>query len=356
MTLEELGQAIREKREAAGMSLDDIAARIKISARILRTIEEGSLVGLPHAVYTKSFIRSFGQLVGYDPQELNAALEELFPPDAFDESKAESILRANPTMTYPDAGKRFAIILFLLALFAGLFGGTWYIAVTHGDQIVDAVKAPFSAITSPSEEKQPAAPSPTPPGGTPGAGSSLSNTVSVLTAQSSPPSEKVSPARALPPPGDLSAVPVPIATNNAPASAGVNTSSSGSATENAMPQAAPGAASSPNAGPNAGSNAGMDSLALMVDGDVPVNEEVSIPGGKNRLVIRAHAECWISSRADTRVREFMARPGTAFAITYNDRLEITFGNAGGVSLSHNGRELGAPGGDGRIVTMRFPQQ
>jgi len=49
------------------------------------------------------------------------------------------------------------------------------------------------------------------------------------------------------------------------------------------------------------------------------------------------------------------RPGMSFAITYNERLEITFGNAGGVSLSHNGRELGSPGADGQVVVMRFPE-
>ena len=89
MTLQELGQAIREKRTAANLSIDDVAGRIKISSRILKSIEEGSLVGLPHAVYTKSFIRSFGLLVGYDPAELTKHLDELFPPESLDETRNE---------------------------------------------------------------------------------------------------------------------------------------------------------------------------------------------------------------------------------------------------------------------------
>ena len=319
MTLEELGQAIKEKREAAGMSLDDVASRIKISARILRSIEEGSLVGLPHAVYTKSFIRSFGQLVGYDPQELNAALEELFPPDAFDESKAESILRANPAMTYPDAGKRFAIIILLLAFFAGLIGGVWYVTVTYGEQIMDMVKAPFSAVGS----------TPGATSGTGGAGETggLPNTLSLLAAQPSPPDGQNTPS----PPS-----PATTATNDSPAFAGVNASgpegiAAGTGTE---PEEA--------------------ASAQTVGDGIPVNLDVSTPGGKNWLAIRVRTQCWISSRADGRVREFMAHPGMEFAITYNDRLEVTFGNAGGVVLSHNGQDLGAPGADGRVVTVRFP--
>jgi cytoskeleton protein RodZ len=352
MTLEELGRSIKEKREAAGISLDDVAARIKISARILRTIEEGSLVGLPHAVYTKSFIRSFGQLVGYDSQELNAALEELFPPDAFDESKAESVLLANPAMSYPDAGKRFAIMLLMLVLTAGLIGGGWYVAAKYGGQIVEAIKAPFSALTSPSEEtrEQPAPPAGSPPENS----SSLSNTLSVLAAHSSPANDQAISPRVASPPGTLSATPAPGATNDSPASAGVDASSSGNGVEDSAPQMNNDVALSqlstpvPEAEERTSARATNDDL-------VAVNEEASTPGGKNRLVVRAHAECWISSRADGgRAREYMLRPGMDFAIAYNDRLEITFGNAGGVRVSHNGKELGIPGADRQVVVMRFP--
>ena len=56
MTLKELGQTLREHREASGLSLDDVAARIKLSTRLLASIEEGATAGMPHAVYTKRFI------------------------------------------------------------------------------------------------------------------------------------------------------------------------------------------------------------------------------------------------------------------------------------------------------------
>ena len=354
MTLEELGQAIKEKREAAGMSLDDVAARIKVSARILRAIEEGSLVGLPHAVYTKSFIRSFGQLVGYDPQELKIALEELFPPGIFDESKVESVLRANPVMTYADAGKRFSIILLLLALIAGVIGGSWYVVVTYGDQIIEAVKVPFSAITS--EEKREQQPVPFRPAESPqGTGSSLSGTLSVLTAQSSPSGGQVLPSRAAPPSGDSPVVPAPTATNDSPAFAGVNAFNSENMVETSTPQPNDDTVSSQELNLNAGLEEEVPAQA--VDDDINVNMEASTPGGKNRLVVRVDAECWIRSRADTGIiRDYTVHPGMHFAITYNDRLEMTFGNAGGVRLFHNDRELGPPGGSGRVVTVRFPAQ
>ena len=343
MTLEELGTSIREKREAAGMSIDDVVSRIKISARILRTIEEGSLVGLPHAVYTKSFIRAFGQLVGYDLQELNAVLEELFPSDAFDESKAESILLSNPALAYPDAGKRFAVIIFLLVFLVSLIGGGWYVAMHYGEQIIEAVKVPFSAITSPAEESQEQRPAK--PAETPGANSGLSNTLPASAGRLPATQTGVPAARISSSPGAVSASPASNAANDSPASAGVGAS---------------GPENSVNLAPSM--NSTIPSAAEAVPArptpvPAPVNAEASTPGGKNTFVVRTSEECWIRSRADSgRMREFMAQAGTNFTITYDQRLEITFGNAGGVNLAHNDKNLGTPGSRGQIVTLRFPGQ
>lgn len=349
MTFEELGRSIKEKREASGMSIDDVASRIKISARILRTIEEGSLVGLPHTVYTKSFIRSFGQLVGYDPQEMHAALEEIFPPDAFDESRAESILRANPAMTYPDAGKRFAIILFFLLFFAGLIGGGWYVATRYGDQILELIKAPFSALTSPAAEQPEQRPVPS--GESPGASSGLSSPG--LSSPDFAPfgqaglAERQGSARAAQPPSppDLAAPSAHTANANAPASAGVGAFGAGpvSVAEQNPTAAVPTLEALPGAAER------QSPAAALTPG------ELARPDGKNTLVVRATAECWIRSRTDgLRTRDHTLRPGGVFTISYDQQLEITFGNAGGVTVSHNGKNMGSPGAGGQIATLRFP--
>ncbi|MDR1360345.1 MAG: helix-turn-helix domain-containing protein, partial [Deltaproteobacteria bacterium] len=79
MTLAELGQQIRARREEAGLNIEDVAARIKVSSRILLAIEAGAMEALPHVVYTKGFTRSFALVVGLPPEEVAARLEEIFP-------------------------------------------------------------------------------------------------------------------------------------------------------------------------------------------------------------------------------------------------------------------------------------
>ena len=59
MTLVELGAALRVEREKRGLDMEDAANRLKISARLLRALEEGDETSLPPLAYTKGFIRSY---------------------------------------------------------------------------------------------------------------------------------------------------------------------------------------------------------------------------------------------------------------------------------------------------------
>lgn len=323
MTLQELGQSIREKRTAANISIDEVAGRIKVSGRILKSIEDGSLVGLPHAVYTKSFIRAFGLQVGYNPEELTARLDELFPPESLDETRNEPGPRTRTLPVSSDHGRNIVILLMLLLLLGGLAAGGWYVAKNYGDMILNLVKTPFSAITSPStssrQEERPQAVSkfstPAPKSG---------GTVSEQTALSPAATSLVARAAGTDPqphsPGEsLQTALQPVSTTpSAPAPAGVGASGSGGAAAN--------------------------SASARAD-------------EKNRLQIVAEQPCWISSRVDgVKGREYTMQPKDSLVFTYANSLEVTFGNAGGVTMVHNGRDVGKPGRLGQRATITFPRQ
>lgn len=335
MTLQELGQAIREKREAAGMSIDDVAARIKISSRILKSIEEGSLLGLPHAVYTKSFIRAFGQLVGFNPEELNAHLEELFPPESLDETSSEPSFRATPAMSYPGAGKRFAVLLGLLLILVGIGVGGWYVVANYGDDIVELVKKPFSAIRSTGGESQ--EPAPVPAGTTSGSAVSNNTLSSLIQPQSGRPAPPVPTASTPPPEGARSGLSGEAAPRSAsPALAGVD------AFEEARRPAAMASETPQAAQTNAAKPSSENAPALETPGEV-------------RIV--AQQQCWISSVADgVKGRAFTMRPNDTLVLNYTRELEVTIGNSAGVSIQHNGKAIHSPGGAWQAIVMRFPSE
>ena len=329
MTFQELGQSIRQKREAMGLSIDDVAARIKISGRILRSIEEGSQNGLPHTVYTKSFARSFGQLVGYDPAELSAALEAVFPQESLDDTKIECVLGKSASDSYPGTFRRVIALAVLFLLLGGLCGGIWYVATQYGDQIIDMVKQPFSAKSG-AEDPDMAPPPVNSSNGT--ESSSVDNVFLSLLHEPDVPA----------PPSDAGEPQVPLAARTAldsPAFAGV-------------------AASEGHLEPNTAGAATQERAAgaSIQDSQAPLAETAAAqPDAKNHLLLTCVEACWISSRADgARGRDYTLNPGERFALTYTDTLELTLGNAGGVSLVHNGKNLGSPGRRGQRIVLRFP--
>lgn len=385
MTLQELGQSIREKREAAGLTIDDVAARIKISTRILKSIEEGSLVGLPHAVYTKSFIRSFGLLVGYDPEELNPRLDTLFPPESLDETRSEPTFRSQAAMSYPSAGRRFAALLIMLLILGGLVAGGWYVTVHYGDAILDLVKKPFSALSGPANGNGQGQENPTTEGSST-TSQALSNTLSALVgtqaksgaARTAPIAAPLSEPSAAPPASDTDLSPprTDISAVASPASAGVAASGATSVPERKFSSTEVAGAQSPQASDQtvqAGENlpvspgefpredsgpAGVRETPLAEDTvsvSVAQQDDTPLPGGKKRLLIVAQEPCWVGPRVDGfKGRDFILQSGETFVFAYTNSLELTLGNAGGVTLEHNGQKQGSPGRRGQRVVLRFP--
>jgi cytoskeleton protein RodZ len=90
---------------------------------------------------------------------------------------------------------------------------------------------------------------------------------------------------------------------------------------------------------------------------VPAGGERATSDGNNHVLIISRETCWMSSRADgAKGRDYLLKPGDRFALTYNSRLELTLGNAGGVELVHNGKIFGPGGQRGQKVVLNFPEK
>ena len=65
----QFGDKFRKAREKKDISLDDVSNVTKISARMLRAIEEEHFDQLPGGVFNKGFIRAYAKHLGLDPEE-----------------------------------------------------------------------------------------------------------------------------------------------------------------------------------------------------------------------------------------------------------------------------------------------
>jgi cytoskeletal protein RodZ len=59
-------------RKRAGVSLDEIVQRTKISSRFLRAIEDEQFDLLPGGIFTTSYLRQYAAAIGYDEEALVA--------------------------------------------------------------------------------------------------------------------------------------------------------------------------------------------------------------------------------------------------------------------------------------------
>ena len=78
----DVGSTLREARERAGFSLQDVATRTRIPIKSLRAIEENDFASVPSGIFVRGFIRSYAQEVGVDPAQAVADYRAMTEPAA----------------------------------------------------------------------------------------------------------------------------------------------------------------------------------------------------------------------------------------------------------------------------------
>lgn len=74
-----LGETLRAAREKKGIGLEQASEDTRIRQKFLRALEGGDYRGLPGAVYTRGFLRNYGEYLGLDAEELVALFQSERP-------------------------------------------------------------------------------------------------------------------------------------------------------------------------------------------------------------------------------------------------------------------------------------
>ena len=83
MTLDEMspGEKLRSAREAKGLTLTDVASITKISAGMLKALEEADFEFLPRGIYTRAFIKNYSIALGLKADVILDEFVEKYPDD-----------------------------------------------------------------------------------------------------------------------------------------------------------------------------------------------------------------------------------------------------------------------------------
>lgn len=115
-----LGVYLKQMREDAKLSIDDIAYQTRIPAKYISWLESGNYKNLPAEVYVKGFIAKYAKVLNLEKDDL---LKIYFQESAAF-NRARSKKNAVPTLKSPRfvITPRFIAAMIGLMIFAGVFG------------------------------------------------------------------------------------------------------------------------------------------------------------------------------------------------------------------------------------------
>ena len=314
---EDFGSFLKHERELRGVPLDEIAQSTKISIRYLRALEESRFEDLPGEVFIKGFIRSYGQAIGSNVDELLAAYHE-------SGSQHQDIGSANtelspaveesprPSFVFPTK----AVLGFVMALLI-IGGGVYWVTLEKGG------KAGQSQLVTPSavDNSLPEAESETEPTALEEPGTSLSE------AESPDPDPKqiddvdppVPPAIASPDEVSVEVTEVPKPVKNT-----VTVPEKDAIIKDLQDQTVP---------------ESTDPVTEVAMGDSSLN-----------LVIRVNENSWFNLRVDDqRDQDFILPPDGSKTIQAKNAIVITIGNRRATQLTLNGQELDLPESPDNVI-------
>lgn len=136
------GERLRNAREAAGLSVEEIASRLRMPAHVVRALEAEDWARLGAPVYVRGQVRSYARLVGLHTEPMMAALTNVGPVQP---TEVVSRTHIPASQWWADQiGRRMAYV----ALTAALAIPVWIAAQSHlkgVPQVAESLEAPVAA-------------------------------------------------------------------------------------------------------------------------------------------------------------------------------------------------------------------
>jgi len=111
-----VGKALREAREQLGLSVNDVANRIKFATRQIEALEADDYAQLPEAAFVRGFVRSYARLLELDPAHLVSGL----PSSHTNTSSVHEVKSVEIPMPSAFSSRRHNIILLAAGLVIAL--------------------------------------------------------------------------------------------------------------------------------------------------------------------------------------------------------------------------------------------
>ena len=158
LPLDNTGQRLRRAREAAGMTVEQLAAETRIPQRHIETIERGDFASLPSRTYATGFSRTYAKAVGLDENEVVAQLRAELGQSTNERMAAPRYEPGDPARV-PSRGlvwlSALAIVLLVVGGFA-FYRSYWAPGLGPAPLEQPAPEAPAAQVAAPTAAPVPA--------------------------------------------------------------------------------------------------------------------------------------------------------------------------------------------------------
>jgi len=156
------GDRLRLAREAAGLSLADVATRTRITQRHLAAIEKSDFSELPGRTYVTGFARAYARAVDLPEAEIGAAVRRELEEDAYGSRPLYEAYEPTDPARLPTARLTWTLVIVTLLL-ASAYGVWRFLSIEPDEALIAAQNRAADASEAPQGEAT-ATPQTTPAG------------------------------------------------------------------------------------------------------------------------------------------------------------------------------------------------
>ena len=124
------GSRLKSAREAAGLSLDQVAQQLKLAPRQVRALEDEDFAQLPGRTFARGFVRNYARLLNLNGDNLLSMLPDAAHAPALEAPALQptgAMIAELPTASTPKTSfTRWLIPLVLVGLIVGAAAYEWY--------------------------------------------------------------------------------------------------------------------------------------------------------------------------------------------------------------------------------------
>lgn len=114
--LASVGSQLRAARERLGLSVDEVVAQIKISARQITALETDDFKNLPETAFVRGFVRSYARLLQLEAQPLLDALPGAKLAQPVESAKIEATIPSERTVRQQNVNLLIAALVVALGI------------------------------------------------------------------------------------------------------------------------------------------------------------------------------------------------------------------------------------------------